>query len=571
MNGFVNYMEENAVLLLLLFVALVGVIVLWCLYQTEKKREKHAAAKTAGEEQFYRAFAENEKEAFFFVSKGKQELLYVSPNFERLTGVSEELFRADLEVLRKLISTKKSREITRKMEQWNGTDRLEIEADYHRLGEEQMLRAKLELYNVENPSGYLLRMADITEEHRIRQEMYIDLQKAKRESQSKTDFLSQMSHEIRTPMNGILGMLSLMRMHLSDPKTAEEYLNRTENLSQFLLTLINDILDMSRIESGKMELVAEPFDLYELADKLDAMFRGTAEAKGIHWGIQMQDFDVHDVIGDEMRLNQVIINFISNATKFTPAGGSVSVIFRQMNRIGNDLHLMIRVKDTGKGIQKDFLDKIFRPFEQEDASTAHNYGGSGLGMAIADSIVKLMNGQILVESEEGKGSEFSVYLTLPIADAVPEQKKRSDEIVHEADAERALAIKNFSLAGVRILLAEDNAINAEIAVEMLETEGAVVTLVSDGEEAVETFQKSAVGSFDAVLMDIQMPRMDGWEATKQIRKLDRADASLPIFAMSANAFLEDRRRSMEVGMNGHISKPVDYNEVRRLLGECLTR
>ena len=549
MNGFVNYMEENAVLLLLLFVALVGVIVLWYLYQTEKKREKHTAAKTAGEEQFYRAFAENEKEAFFFVSKDRQELLYVSPNFERLTGVSEELFRADLEVLRKLISTKKSREITRKLEQWNGTDRLEIEADYHRLGEEQMLRAKLELYNVENPSGYLLRMADITEEHRIRQEMYIDLQKAKRESQSKTDFLSQMSHEIRTPMNGILGMLSLMRMHLSAPKTAEEYLNRTENLSQFLLTLINDILDMSRIESGKMELVAEPFDLYELADKLDAMFRGTAEAKGIHWSIQMQDFDVHDVIGDEMRLNQVIINFISNATKFTPAGGSVSVIFRQMNRIGNDLHLMIRVKDTGKGIQKDFLDKIFRPFEQEDASTAHNYGGSGLGMAIADSIVKLMNGQILVESEEGKGSEFSVYLTLPIADAVPEQKKRSDEIVHEADAERALAIENFSLAGVRILLAEDNAINAEIAVEMLETEGAVVTQVSDGEEAVETFQKSAVGSFDAVLMDIQMPRMDGWEATKQIRKLDRADASLPIFAMSANAFLEDRRRSMEVGMN----------------------
>ena len=529
MNGFVNYMEENAVLLLLLFVALVGVIVLWCLYQTEKKKEKHAAAKTAGEEQFYRAFAENEKEAFFFVSKGKQELLYVSPNFERLTGVSEELFRANLEVLRKLISTKKSREITRKLEQWNGTDRLEIEADYHRLGEEQMLRAKLELYNVENPSGYLLRMADITEEHRIRQEMYSDLQKAKRESQSKTDFLSQMSHEIRTPMNGILGMLSLMRMHLSDPKTAEEYLNRTENLSQFLLTLINDILDMSRIESGKMELVAEPFDLYELADKLDAMFRGTAEAKGIHWSIQMQDFDVHDVIGDEMRLNQVII------------------------------------------IQKDFLDKIFRPFEQEDASTAHNYGGSGLGMAIADSIVRLMNGQILVESEEGKGSEFSVYLTLPIADAVPEQKKRSDEIVHEADAERALAIENFSLAGVRILLVEDNAINAEIAVEMLETEGAVVTQVSDGEEAVETFQKSAVGSFDAVLMDIQMPRMDGWEATKQIRKLDRADASLPIFAMSANAFLEDRRRSMEVGMNGHISKPVDYNEVRRLLGECLTR
>ena len=571
MNGLLNYMEENAFLFLLLFAALVLLIVVWCLYCSEKRKSRQATASSAGEEQFFRAFTENEKEAFFFVSREGQELLYVSPNFEKLTGVSEELFRSDLEVLRKLISTKKSREITRKLENWNGTDPLEIEADYHKLGEETYSRAKLELYDVKDPSGYLMRMADITEEHRIRQEMYLDLQKAKKESQSKTDFLSQMSHEIRTPMNGILGMLSLMRMHLNDPQAAGEYLNRTENLSQFLLTLINDILDMSRIESGKMQLEAEPFDLYAMADKLDAMFRGTAEAKGIHWSIQMQDFDVHDVIGDEMRLNQVIINFISNATKFTPAGGSVSVVFRQMNRIGNDLHLMIRVKDTGKGIQKDFLDKIFRPFEQEDASTAHNYGGSGLGMAIADSIVKLMNGQILVESEEGKGSEFTVYLTLPIADSVPDQTKTSGEIVHATDEEHALAIENFSLAGVRILLAEDNAINAEIAVEMLETEGAVVTQVSDGEEAVETFRASAPGSFDAILMDIQMPRMDGWEATKQIRNLDRADTSIPIFAMSANAFLEDRRRSLEVGMNGHINKPVDYNEVRRLIGECLIR
>lgn len=417
---------------------------------------------------------------------------------------------------------------------------------------------------------YLAAFGDNTQDYKIRSALKEQLEQAYQESQAKTDFLSKMSHEIRTPMNGILGMLSLAKVHVNDPKQTSYYLERAESLSQFLLTLINDILDMSRIESGKMELEQIPFDLYGVAEKLDSMFRSTTEAKQLQWDVQMQDFDVCRVIGDELRLTQVIINFISNAVKFTPPGGAVTVTFRQMHKIDGKLHLMIRVRDTGKGIKSDFISRIFRPFEQEDASTAHHYGGSGLGMAIADNIVKLMQGEIIVESEEGKGTEFVVYVSLPIAEGdqiVPESWR--EEKITEDVQERKKIIDDFTLDGVHILLAEDNDVNAEIAMEIMEMEGAVLERACDGLEAVRMFQESSVHEYDAILMDIQMPNMNGWEAAAEIRKLTRADADIPIFAMSANAFVEDKRHSLEVGMNGHILKPVDYDEVRQRIGEAL--
>ena len=424
----------------------------------------------------------------------------------------------------------------------------------------------------ENRACYLVVFCDNTEDYKIRSTMKEELEQAYQESQAKTDFLSKMSHEIRTPMNGILGMLSLARSHVKDPEQTDYYLNRAESLSQFLLTLINDILDMSRIESGKMELEAVPFDLFRVAEKLDSMFRNTTEAKNIRWEITMQDFDVSRVVGDELRLTQVIINFISNAVKFTPAGGAVSVTFRQMHKIEGKMHLMIRVRDTGKGIKADFISRIFRPFEQEDASTAHHYGGSGLGMAIADNIVKLMDGQIIVESEEGKGSEFVVYISLPIAggeQTVPESWNVVRQEEEEGDIKKA--IEEFTLEGIRLLLAEDNDVNAEIAIEIMEMEGAVLERACDGLEAVRMFEESPAYGYDAILMDIQMPNMNGWEAAAQIRRSSRPDADIPIFAMSANAFVEDKRHSIEIGMNGHISKPVDYDEVRELVGEALLR
>ena len=236
-----------------------------------------------------------------------------------------------------------------------------------------------------------------------------------------------------------------------------------------------------------------------------------------------------------------------------------------MGIVDDKSHLMIRVKDTGKGMKSDFIDKIFLPFEQEDASTAHNYGGSGLGMAIADNIIKLMNGEILVESEEGKGSEFVVYVSLPIA-----EEEQITEISTLEDIQPMIENKDtFTMEGLHILLVEDNDINAEIAIEILELDGAIVDHAKDGAQAVDMFNTSVPGYYDVILMDIQMPNMDGWEATTAIRHLPRIDHDVLIFAMSANAFVEDQRHSLEVGMNAHINKPIDFEDLRKLIGENL--
>lgn len=570
MEMILEYIDYHVVPLLFLLAALILAIFCFGLYVRERNRAKQTEISVAGEREFYRSFSANRRDCFLLVRKSDLRILYISSNFEGMTGIDAGLVCADLEVLKRIVSPETARTIVGKLKGWDRAQELRQEFDYKAVGREQVKHGYVSLLSDESSDCYLVVFCDNTEEYKMRTTMKEELERAYQESQAKTDFLSKMSHEIRTPMNGIIGMLSLARVYVKDPEQTEYYLNRAESLSQFLLTLINDILDMSRIESGKMELEEVPFDLFKVAEKLDSMFRSTTEAKSLKWEIQMQDFDVSRVVGDELRLTQVIINFISNAVKFTPAGGTVSVTFRQMHKMENKMHLMIRVRDTGKGIKADFISRIFRPFEQEDASTAHHYGGSGLGMAIADNIIKLMDGQIIVESEEGKGTEFVVYISLPIAEGEQNVPQSWNTAEPQKDAEELQkAIKEFTLDGVRLLLAEDNDINAEIAIEIMEMEGAVLERACDGLEAVRMFEESPKNGYDAILMDIQMPNMNGWEAAAQIRKSSRPDADIPIFAMSANAFVEDKRHSVEIGMNGHISKPVDYDEVRQLVGEAL--
>lgn len=567
MEQIMGYINEYTIPAFLLLIALVMSAVCFQLYIKEKRKGVRIRSAVDGERNFYRMFAENRKEIYAVVRRGDLRILYVSPNFEKLTGIPQDMLYADIEAVKSIVSQKTARSLVQKMKEWTGEEDLYLEFDYKRPGVEENGHGRITIQVNEENDCYLISFSDITADYRKLQDINAELAKAYKESQAKTDFLSKMSHEIRTPMNGILGMLSLAKTYVNTPEQTEQYLTKAESLSQFLLTLINDILDMSRIESGRMELEKAEFDLFGVADKLDSMFRNTAQSKGIHWEVKMQEFDVRYVIGDELRLTQVIVNFISNANKFTPAGGTVSVTFRQMNKINGNLHLMIRVRDTGKGIKKDFISRIFRPFEQEDASTARNYGGSGLGMAIADNIIKMMNGEIIVESEEGKGTEFVVYLNLPIADREQEAPGRTEDIRAVEDEAYKKAVEEFSLEGLHILLAEDNDINAEIAIAILEMEGAKIVRACNGKEAVELFEESAPGTYDVILMDIQMPIMTGWEATEKIRMSDKEDADILILAMSANAFIEDKRHSMEIGMNGHISKPVDYDEVRRIIAE----
>ncbi len=292
------------------------------------------------------------------------------------------------------------------------------------------------------------------------------------------------------------------------------------------------------------------------------MFSKTLDAKGVDYHVNFEEMDADWVIGDELRISQVVINFLSNAVKFT-SEGEVTVTFRQMLLHNDTLDLMIRVHDTGIGMKPEFISRIFRPFEQEDASTTRRFGGTGLGMAISDQLVKLMGGQIVVESMPGKGSDFSVFLSLPITSAPAGTA--------EAEGDAAVSPAAGSHA-YRLLMAEDNEINAMISVELLAQRGASVDVAQNGQAAVEQFLARPAGYYDAILMDIQMPVMDGRAAARAIRALDRPDAAtVPILALSADAFVEDERLSREAGMNGHLSKPIDFDALWRVLEKLVVR
>ena len=396
------------------------------------------------------------------------------------------------------------------------------------------------------------------------------LEKLEEESQSKTTFLSRMSHEIRTPMNGIIGMLTLAENKLEADSPVMQYLTKADELSDHLLALINDILDMSRIEVGKVELEQSVFSLRALGDRLYDMFAKNLDSRGIRYAVNFEGVTVDYVCGDELRISQVIINFLSNAVKFT-SEGEIIVTFRQMMLKNGVADLMIRVHDTGIGMEPEFINRIFRPFEQETIETSRRYGGTGLGMAITDQLVKLMGGEIVVESQPEKGSDFSVFLHLPIAERPADAPAEAPyENAPAASSDSADAEKAF--AGRKILLAEDNEINAMITVEVLQEMGAAIDVAENGQAAIDLFAAHEEGYYDFILMDVQMPVMDGRTAARKIRALPRKDAeSVLIFALSADAFVEDERKSLESGMDGHFAKPVDFPALQKKIGEFLQK
>lgn len=377
---------------------------------------------------------------------------------------------------------------------------------------------------------------------------------AENASQAKSEFLSRMSHEIRTPMNGIIGMTAVARMSVDNRKKLLDCLNKIDLSSSYLMTLINDILDMSRIESGKVELYDEEFELPRLIDRINTMFKQKAEDAGIRFYIDARGLTVRSVIGDELRISQIIINIISNALKFTPSGGCVHLDITEKTVQDDLVSLQFMIKDNGIGMSEEFQSRIFEPFEQAEASTSHQYGGTGLGLAISYNFVKMMRGDITVASKPGQGSCFTI--TLPLK-CPPQNSKQP-----ETQAAFATGDAECSLDGISILLAEDNEINSEIASAILESCGAAVKPVWNGKEAVDEFAASLPGQYKLILMDIQMPVMDGLKASRSIRSINRPDArTIPILGLSANAFHHDIDAAHQNGMDGYISKPIDITKL----------
>ena len=396
---------------------------------------------------------------------------------------------------------------------------------------------------------YNIQLTQANDEMRRAQDAAAEaLQSAERASKAKTDFLSNMSHDIRTPMNAIIGITTLMKNELHEPEKLAEHLGKLETSGQLLLGIINNILDMSRIESGKTTLNVEKMNLPQQVSQLDSIIRQQA-------GQRRQTFTVNthlqheNVLADPNRLNQVLMNILSNAVKYTPKGGHIRLEVEELPRNEHFARYRFVVQDDGIGMSEEFQKTLFEPFTREEKSGTNKVQGTGLGMAITKSIVDLMGGTIHVESTTGKGTRFEVVLEFPI-DAEADTVQEAQVLPEEETAS--------PLSGMKFLCAEDNAINAEILELLLESKGAHCKIYPNGQEIVDAFASVKPGEYDMILMDVQMPVMDGLEATRRIRNGENPlGRIIPILAMTANAFLEDMQKSKEAGMDVHLSKPVD--------------
>ena len=386
---------------------------------------------------------------------------------------------------------------------------------------------------------------------------FIMKSKADAVSRAKTDFLSRMSHEIRTPMNAISGMTTIAKSVVEDPVKTLDCLEKIESSNVYLLNLVNDILDMSRIESGKLELCYGTLDLTQLLASLESLFHAQALEKGLTMCLKDGRSRNRLLRADSLRLNQVLVNMIGNAVKFTDHGG-ITVRVEELEANPRAV-LRFSVADTGIGIEPSSLPNIFNPFEQAEASTASRRGGTGLGLSISYRLVQMMGGVLEVTSQVGRGSEFFFTVAFDYA---------ADAAAEAVETKEPVVARDFH--GRRILLAEDNELNREIAQTLLEMNGFKVECAVDGQKALDRFCSGEPGWFDAILMDIRMPVMDGLEAARRIRTSGRADArTVPIIALSANAFDEDSRKSLESGMNSHISKPIEVDKLMRVLEQCI--
>lgn len=383
------------------------------------------------------------------------------------------------------------------------------------------------------------------------------LQIAKIANESKSNFLSNMSHDIRTPMNAIIGYTDILLKESDDPKI-HMHAQKIMNSGTYLLNLINDILDMSKIESGKTTLSINEFQIKEMCASLTSMFKPQAANKGLTFTTRIEGIQYDKVLGDEVRVRQILTNILSNAIKYTPDGGDIEFNVHGIYNSdkGNYQKVIFQVSDNGCGISEENLNSIFEPFKRVDNTSTNKIQGTGLGLAIVKNLVNLIGGNIHVDSSLGKGSTFTVELTFPIV------KDLEGAITIKAKPE----IDDVSLQGMHILAAEDNELNAELLTEVLQMEGAKCTICENGKEVLSTFEQSKDEEYDVILMDVQMPVMNGYEATKAIRHSANPQAkTIPIIAMTANAFTEDVRNALDSGMNAHIAKPLDISKLKQII------
>ena len=696
-NASMNRLQRSTIFFVSAIVFCIAALFISLIIQKNRINLRRKDTEILYRDELFQKLSMNVDDVFLMLDAKTYQADYVSPNVEKLLGITVEQIHKDICILRKLHSEKQEDPEKNYLEEIQAQEQREWDFEYVHLktGEKRWFHNIAMGSEVNGKKKYILVMSDRTSDRKMNQALSEAVRAAETANKAKSSFLSNMSHDIRTPMNAIIGFTTLAVSNIDDKKRVRDYLGKILSSSNHLLSLINDILDMSRIESGKIHLEETEVSLSDVLHDLKTIISGQIHAKQLELYMDAMDVTNEDVYCDKTRLNQVLLNLLSNAVKFTPAGGTVSVRIRQYPGTvkGSELY-EIRVKDNGIGMSQEFVQKIFSPFERERTSTVSRIQGTGLGMAITKNIVNMMGGTIEVLTEQGKGTEFIVRLPFRIqskhqriekiaeleglkalvvdddfntCDSVTKmlvkvgmrsewtlsgkeavlrarQSMEMGDAFHayiidwrlpdmngievtrqirslgddtpiiiltaydwsdievearaagvtafcakpmfmsdirdtlmtaigqkQAEAETAiLPTAGSDFRGRYILLVEDNELNSEIAAEILNEYGFLVDTAENGAEAVEKVKNSKPGNYDLVLMDVQMPVMNGYEATKQIRALDNpALAGITILAMTANAFDEDKKKALECGMDGFLSKPIVIEELISILQKNL--
>ena len=693
-NASMNTLQYSTLLLVGGIAASLGVLLLWRYRRSLTDKDTEILYR----EELFSTLSSNVDDIFIMLDAATLNVDYISPNIEKLVGISQNEAKRNIRVIDLLGGNEQTPRIVDRLTNVasGGQDEWEREYVHQQSGIARWFHVTALCREIHGKKKYILVLSDRTKEKKTNRELEDAVNTARSASQAKSMFLSNMSHDIRTPMNAIVGFTTLAIANVADTGKVSDYLSKILSSSNHLLSLINDVLDMSRIESGKIQLEEQEANLSDIFHDIKTIVGGQVHAKQLDLFMDIMDVTDEDVFCDRTRLNQVLLNLLSNAVKFTPPGGTVSVRVAQLPGAPEGRGLYeIRIKDTGIGMSQEFARRIFEPFERERTSTVSKIQGTGLGMSISKNIIDMMGGTIDVHTERGKGTEFVIRLALRL-----QSEHRSIERIKELEGLKALVVDDdfntcdsvtkmlvqvgmrsewtlsgresvlrarqsielgdpfhayiidwrlpdmngievtrqiralgdhtpiiiltaydwtdietearaagvtafcskpmfmsdlresllsalgqvevrpehpltgsadiSGFAGKRLLLAEDNELNREIALEILAEYGFAIDTVENGAEAVKRIESARPGHYDLVLMDIQMPIMDGYEATRRIRALNNpALANVPILAMTANAFDEDRRAAADCGMNGFLSKPINVEEVIRALQNVL--
>ena len=549
-NANMNRLQYTTMAVMSGTTGMLAVAALLLVVQNNRQKLRKKDQQLLAREELFSNLSRNVDDVFLMIDTETRKVEYVSPNVQRILGLSPEAVQEDLYVLYPAGDDSGASRLENLMQMEQGVQQ-EWEREFvnQETGEPRYIHVTGFINDVQGARKCIVDLSDRTGEHQTTLAVEAALEVAEKASQAKTDFLSNMSHDIRTPMNAIIGITALMKNELHEPEKLAEHLGKLESSGQLLLGIINNILDMSRIESGKTTLHVEKMNLPQQISQLDSIIRQQA-------GQRSQSFTVstnlqhENVLADPNRLNQVLMNILSNAVKYTPTGGHIRLEVEELPRNEHYARYRFVVQDDGIGMSADYQKTLFDPFTREERSGTNKVQGTGLGMAITKSVIDLMGGSISVESATGKGTRFEVVLEFPI-DTEADTVQKAQALPEEDET-------TSPLSGMKFLCAEDNAINAEILQMLLETKGASCTICPNGQEIVDAFASVKPGDYDMILMDVQMPVMDGLEATRRIRSGENPlGRTIPILAMTANAFLEDMQKSKEAGMDEHLSKPVD--------------